>query len=122
MVNISMARSAIESLYFDTATIIEYREVFNTEDGSSNVEEVIAHENVPCKLSYYMTTPTDDAIGGDVITQRSKIFIANEIEIKPGSKVVVTQNGITTMYKNSGQPSRYRNHQEIKLELWEDRS
>ena len=123
MVDISMAQRAIESLYFDTATIIEYQEVIDSEDFSSNIQEVIAYENIPCKLSYDSTFPTDDANdGGDSLTQRTKIFISKELDIKPGSKVVITQDGVTTVYKNSGQPSRHRNHQEIKLELWEDRA
>ena len=118
--DLSIARSAIESLYFDTATIIEYREVVDSEDGSTNIEEVVTRENVPCKLSYYTTSNAHDGIGGDAVIQRAKLFISNDVDVKAGSKIIVTVNGVPVVYKNSGEPSRYINHQEIKIQLWED--
>ena len=50
----------------------------------------------------------------------TKLFISPEVEIKPGSKIVVTQNGVTTEFSNSGKPAIYTNHQEIMLKLFED--
>ena len=35
------------------------------------------------------------------------------------NRVIVTQNGETTEYKNSGKPAIYSSHQEIILELFD---
>lgn len=122
MVNISKARTAIESLYFDTATIIEYQHVVDPEDGSTNVEEVVVHENVPCKVNHVITGHATDRDAADELFLVSKLFLSPEIEIKAGSKIIVTRNGVSTLYKNSGEPARCMNHQEIKIELWEDKA
>jgi hypothetical protein len=45
-------------------------------------------------------------------------LIAPEIHVKPGSKLTITQNGVTTEYKNSGEPALFDTHQEIILELF----
>ena len=52
------------------------------------------------------------------ISQAVKLFIAPEIKVKGGSKLVVEQNGVTTEYSASGEPAIYLNHQEIILELF----
>lgn len=117
--NISIARSAVESLYFDTATIIEYREVFNPEDGSTGVEEVVLCENQPCKVSHTSARQAYDGAAADSIRLISKLFISPDLEVRAGSKIIVTRNGASTVYKNSGEPARYYNHQEITIETWE---
>ena len=120
--DISMARAAIESLYFDRATIIEYQHVVDPEDGSTNVEEVVVHDSVPCKVNHVLTGHTTDRDAGDDAILVSKLFMSPDIQIKAGSKIIVTRNGVSTLYKNSGEPARCMNHQEIKIELWEDRA
>lgn len=117
--NISVVRSAIESLYLDTATIIEYREVFDPEDGSTGVEEVVVFENQPCKVSHEYVHNAEDGAATDGITLVSRLFISPDIDIKAGSKIIITRNGVNTVYKNSGEPARYYNHQEIKIKLWD---
>lgn len=117
--NISMVRSAIESLYFDTATIIEYREVFDPEDGSTGVEEFVLYENQPCKVSHDVTGEAQDGGAADGVRLISRLFISPDLEIKPGSKIIVTRNGVPSVYRNSGEPARYYNHQEIKILSWE---
>lgn len=81
------------------------------------VEETI-YENEPCRLSYLRITPTTDKNGVAEVVQVPKLFLSNEINIPPGSKIIVTQNGRTTEFSNSGQPAVYTNHQEIVLELF----
>lgn len=52
------------------------------------------------------------------LTQGTKLFIAPEIKIKPGSKIIVEQNGTTTEYSASGEPAVYFSHSEYMLELF----
>ena len=48
-----------------------------------------------------------------------KLFISSDIVIKSGSKLTVTQTGVTTAYTGSGVPAVYPTHQETILELFE---
>ena len=71
----------------------------------------------PCRLSFASSPVTGD---GDVstVTQTVKLFYAPEVRVKEGSKITVTQNGITTEYRQSGTPMVYATHAEILLELF----
>lgn len=119
--DISSARPAIESLYFDRATIIEYRNVIDPDTYQTRVEEVVICEDLPCKLSHVFTNYVKDGVV-DSKTLVSKIFISPDIEVKAGCKIIVTGRGVTNTYKNSGESARFTNHQEIKLLLEDDKS
>ena len=72
----------------------------------------------PCRVSFediYVNTETDTEAKK---LQKIKLFIAPELDIKSGSKIVVTRKGRVTSYKNSGEPAIYDTHQEIMLELF----
>lgn len=81
------------------------------------VEEPL-YEDQPCRLSYQTLTPTTNKNGVAEVVQVPKLFISNELVIPPGSKIIVTQNGRTVEFSNSGQPAVYSNHQEIIMELF----
>lgn len=116
------ARKDIERLYTDTCSIIEYRSVKHP--GSyitcPNHEEVTVRENVPCRVSHKYNTLAP-AASGDVpsIELLSKLIISPDVLVKPGSKIVVTRDGVSTAYKCSSAPARYFTHQEIMMELLE---
>jgi len=42
----------------------------------------------------------------------------NELDVKPGSKIIVTRSGYTETYRNSGAPAIGVNQQIITLELF----
>lgn len=115
------ARKAIESTYTGFCDVIEYGNAENNDSHFTKKEETTVYTDIPCRLSYskfnnmYPATSSDTASS---ITQLVKIFLAPEIKIKSGSKIVVTQNGITTAYKSSSEPSYYTSHQEISVELF----
>lgn len=112
------ARKAVESLYDGKCTITEHVKV-KKENKSTGFNEVIVLENQPCRLSFNtINTATATETGASSISQVVKLFIAPEIEVKPGSKLTICQNGITTDYKSSGEPAFYITHQEIILELF----
>ena len=112
------ARKAIESLYDGTCTITEYNKV-KRENKSTGFEEIIVLENQPCRISFNtINSTTSTETGASALVQVAKLFIAPEIEVKPGSKIAVTQNKVTTEYQNSGQPAFYNTHQEIMLVLF----
>lgn len=115
---VNKARKAIESLYIGSCTITEHQKI-KKENKSTGFSDVVVLENQPCKLSFQtVNSTTATEMGASVVTQVVKLFIAPEIEIKPGSKITVTQNGVTTEYQNSGVPAIYGTHQAVVLELF----
>lgn len=114
---IAMARNAIESNYDFVCDIIERKTVIEN-NITKKKQEVTVEAKKPCRVSFeniLVNTQTDTEAEKN---QKIKLFIAPELVIKPGSKIVVTGRGRTTVYKNSGEPAIYSTHQEIMLELW----
>lgn len=113
------ARKAIESTYSGVCTVIERRGVRDerTKITRKN-EEVPVVENQPCKLSFEKLNAVVQTDTAAKLTQGTKLFIAPEIKIKPGSKIIVEQNGTTTEYSASGEPAVYFSHSEYMLELF----
>lgn len=118
--DLSFARKDLARLYVDTCSVIECRKVIDV-NGIHHEEEVTVYENVPCKLTHKTITQVVDGVEPKM-SLVSKLNLAPDIEIKPGSKIIVTRDGVSTVYKNSGQPARYLNHQSITLELEDDRA
>ena len=113
------ARKAIESLYDGKCTITEHQKV-KKENKSTAFVDVVVLEDEPCRLSFKTinnTSQTDNA--ASAVVQITKVFLAPEIQVKPGSKLTITQNNVTTEYKSSGKPAVYSTHQEIVLELFQ---
>jgi hypothetical protein len=112
-----MVRKAIEMTYTGKCTISEYQS-YTKENKSTGHQEVPVITDQPCKLSFSRITNTSQGEAAAIVAQTAKVLIAPEIQIKPGSKLTITQNGITTEYKNSGEPALFSTHQEIVLELF----
>ncbi|MGE7114957.1 hypothetical protein [Lysinibacillus sp. NPDC047702] len=96
-----------------------WQEVENPITHATTHKEVILLTDQKCKLSYEKQTSTTPTGGPAVIAQTTKLFIAPELDIPAGSKIIVTQNGKTTEYSKSGEPAVYMDHQEIMLEAFE---
>lgn len=113
------ARKAIESIYSGVCTIIECQDVRDEKTKITRKnEEVSVVENQPCKLSFERLNAVLQTDAATEQTQGAKLFIAPEINVKPGSKIIVEQNGVTTEYSASGVPAVYPSHAEIMLELF----
>lgn len=114
-----MARPYIESLYQGKCAIIEHQKVRKS-NKSTGFEDVIMVEDEPCRLSFSTISQTaNDPNLASSMDQVCKLFVKPELEIKPGSKIVVTQHGVTTEYKHSGKSAMHSNHQEIILDLFD---
>ncbi len=113
------ARKAIESTYSGVCTILERRDVRDEKTKITRKNEKIpVVENHPCKLSFEKLSAVVQTDTAAKLTQCTKLFIAPEIKIKPGSKIIVEQNGTTTEYSASGEPAVYFSHSEYMLELF----
>ncbi|MBQ4541842.1 MAG: hypothetical protein IJA23_03205, partial [Clostridia bacterium] len=100
------ARKAIESLYDGKCTITEHQKV-QKENKSTGFQDVIVQEEIPCRLSFKTVNNANQTETAASIVQITKVFLAPEIQVKPGSKLTITQNGVTTDYKSSGEPAFY---------------
>lgn len=110
-------RKAVESLYDGVCTITEYQKI-KKENKSTGFGECVVYENQPCRMSYKTVNPTNQTDTAGVVTQAITVYLSPNIVVKPGSKLTITQNGVTTEYKSSGKPAVYSSHQEIPLELF----
>lgn len=112
-------RNAIEQLYNDLCTVYEYKSITDEVTKLTKQKEVAVFENEPCKLSFegMDITSEDRNAAGKRISVR--LFISPDITINAGSKIVVTHEGETVAYSNSGVPGRFATHQEIELKLFE---
>lgn len=110
-------RKAKESMYIGLCTVVEYHKVKQANQ-STGFSEVIVLENIPCKLSFKSASSTLESDKASALTQSISLILAPEIEINPGSKIIVTQNGVTKAYKNSGVPAVYTTHQEIMIDIF----
>ena len=116
-----MVRKDIESLYIATCDIYDYQK---TKDkyGVTEHQKWLVLEKQRCRLSYKNTNNTFSTDSFSTTTQVIKLFIAPELEIKPGSYIEVTQHGRLQKFKHSGVTAIHANHQEIILELNQEKA
>lgn len=117
---IKAARKAIESTYIGSLVVIEHQKVKDEETKLTGYKDVAVIENQPCKLSFESLKTASQSDSAATVTQTTRLFVSPDIVIKAGSKITVTQAGITTDYTCSGVPAVYLTHQEIILDLFED--
>lgn len=113
------ARKAIEATYTGMVTVSEYQRVKDPNTALTSYKEVVVLENQPCKLSFESIATAVQTGTVATVSQAVKLFLSPDITIKPGSKLTVTQTGVTTEYSSSGVPAVYPTHQEIMLELFD---
>lgn len=114
------ARKALEATYEGRATVVEHQKIRNERTKLTDYEDVVVLEDQPCKLSFSNITTASSNGSAVSTTQTVKLFLSPDVTIKPGSKIIVTQSGVTTEYTYSGVPGVYVTHQEIMLDLWKE--
>ena len=116
---ISLVKRAVEHLYDGRMTVEEARKEKNAKNITTLVWSAVI-EDVPCRVSYKTVTPAGRSDTVDSIAQAITLFTAPDIDIKPGSRVTVTQRGRTMRFSCAGIPAVYESHQEIPLTRWEE--
>lgn len=115
-----MVTNPLSLLWIGKCTIYEYHSVTDPITYQETQREVAVLVDEPCRLSYNREQATNISSGAAVVSQSITLFIRPDLVIKPGSVIEITQHGVTTKYKGSGQPAIYSNHQEIVLELYDN--
>jgi len=115
---VSAYEKAIKSQWKGRCTVM-VRE--SGKDPGTNLMEPVENVTIqdePCRLSYQSvsTAGTGVAAGSK---QEIKLFIDSKLSIPPGSKIRVTQNGVTQDFERSGLPAVYSVHQEILLQSFQ---
>ncbi|MBD5461505.1 MAG: hypothetical protein HDR24_00370 [Lachnospiraceae bacterium] len=112
-------RQAVEMMYEGSCCIYEKRNATNPDTKITSQKEVLVFEDMCCRLSFSKVLPAYKQAEGAKQEQQVRLFIAPEIVVKPGSKIIVSQNGMTETYKMSSLAAVYTSHQEIVLDAWE---
>lgn len=109
-------RKVLERGYTGTFTVTERKKVVRA-DHSTGFAEVQTVTDNPCRLSFTTSPAAGD---GDTatLTQSVKLFCAPEIIVPEGSRITVTQNGVTEEYARSGMVAMYDTHAEYVLEAF----
>lgn len=113
-------QDALQRLWDGRCTVYTQTSTVNTSTGRNVITEVVAIQNEPCRLSFSSAASTTENSEAALVQQSVKLFISNAVSIPPGSKLVITQEGVTETYKRTGKPATYRYHQEIALELFKE--
>ena len=117
---------AVKSLWKGSCSVYVKTEIFDSETKRTGFTEKLLFENQPCRISFRMpfrlsfkatATSTED-ISASNVRQTISLYISNNLLIPPGSKIVVSQNGVTENYQRSSKSAVYTHHQEILLELF----
>jgi len=113
-------KSALQKLWTDSATIIEYAENA-APDGSTGFAEKTKTvlKNIPCKLSFSTVQAVDQNADAAITNQTIKLFLDKAVKVTPGSKVIITRGADTFVFAFTGEPGIFHNHQEITLTSWE---
>lgn len=115
---VNARRKAIQSLYRGTCTVKAFESVKDPITKITKQVEVLLFENQPCKLSYEKQTTASNGGVAAIIAQTTKVSLAPELVVPPGSKVIITQDGVTEEFSRSGKPAVHMDHQHITLELF----
>lgn len=118
MVNEKMYTAALKSLWTGKCTItINNTNTVDKNTGRTVLSKTDIYMDEPCRISFDTVNVPEQIASASKAVQSITLFISNKINIPPGSKITVTQNGVTAEYVKSGKPAVYTAHQEIPLEL-----
>ena len=113
-------RKALELMWKDTCTVICKEKITDPDTHLTAFRERTLLENQPCKLSFD-SFPVANGDPVAAVSQSVKLFLATDVIIPAGCKIVVNRPGIAAelIYASSGKPAVFYTHQEVNLELWE---
>lgn len=109
-------RKAFEKMFNGTCTIIIKQE-YEKGNGATGFTDVATVTDEPCRLSFSSSPVATDSGTVTLANQSVKLFISPEISIPEGSKITVSQDGVTRTYKRSGMPIIRDVIQSVELEV-----
>lgn len=113
-------KKAVQSLWVGKATITVLDGVLNPANGRTEPQERILAADIRCRISHKSVVSTEPTEEAALVAQTVTLYIDPSVDIPEGSKITVTQNGVTRDYERSGKPAVYTCHQEVPLELFKE--
>ena len=115
----STVRKAMESLLYEGCCTVYIQDKSKHPITKETIfNEAVLFSDQSCRVSYSTLSSANDIGHATGVAQTIKLFVSPDIRIPSGSKIVVTQNGATVAYSNSGEAALYATHQEILLTLF----
>lgn len=118
MVVLAAYKKEIQSLWDGRATVTVLDGVLNPTNGRTEPVGRVTASGLPCRITHNTVKSTEPDNEAALVAQTVTLLIDPSVDIPEGSKITVTQNGVTKDYERSGKPAVYTCHQEIPLELW----
>lgn len=119
------SRMAQESLYDATCSIFGQID-YTKPNGATAQKEGCYITDHACKVGKKTLIASNQTDAENTIVYTPQLFISPELDIRPGSKVIVTQikagKTIMTKYEQTGVPAVYDTHQEIIMKLTEKKA
>ena len=110
-------QNALKRLWDGRCDVYSYKSGTDRATGRTIQTETLIVRDEPCRLSYSTVSATAPASEASDVRQVVRLFIAKNVDIPEGSKLIVTQEGRTETYRRTGKPAVYSVHQEIMIEL-----
>lgn len=107
-------RRIIERLY-DSLCLIFVSEEYTDDRGVTCFRDVDLYGYQPCRVSQSVSVAKNNHVVSETV-KSINLYIAPELDIPAGSRVLVKYNDVITEYKNSGEPAKYDTYQKIPLE------
>ena len=116
--NLAAYKRAVQSLWEGRAAITVREGALNPVNGRTEPVERTLAEGAACRISHRSAAATEVFEEGAKAAQSVTLYIDPGLDIPAGSKITVTQNGVTRDYERSGAPAVYTVHQEVPLALF----
>lgn len=111
----SVFSRAIQSLWKDTCTIL-IKQSYKVA-GVTKYRDAKLYEEIPCRLSYSGALVASEGSEVTQVKQIITLFLAPDVVIPAGAKIVVTHGGQTITYKQSSETRVHTNHLEVTLDV-----
>lgn len=83
----------------------------------NNTMPVTVLENIPCRISFSSSPANSRGKEVSSTGQKARLFLAPDVNIKAGSRIIVSGEGFKTEYECAGTAAVYESHQEIDIIL-----
>lgn len=120
MVNDRNYKKAINILWVDRCEICVLKNEKDSRTGKTRQKWVSVFSDLPCRLSFKSVVVPNETDSAARTAQETKLFISKDVLVPPGSKIIVTHEGVKREYAQSGVSAAYSFHQEIPIEICEE--
>jgi len=116
-----MVTSPLRRFWNDRCDIFVRESAVDPQTGRTVFHERKLRADLPCRLSFRISFETVSAVrdvgeGASSAGQAVKLFLAPEIHVPAGSKIVVRRGGRELVFARSGIPAVFDHHQELRIE------